>query len=231
MTEEVWKDLKYLTKNGEWIDFQGAYQVSNHGNVRSYRAHGGAHKCGSFSKTPKPLKAVATKSGYYRVGLVVKDGEKNKPFLIHRAVASTFIEIPRYLQGETIIDVNHKDETKANNAVENLAWCTRLENNNHGTRTKRATAKGKTTKSSNEWKMKNSGGFIHNSRKVVGVSVENGSVVEFDSMSQADSYFNIPLAGRSISATIRGRQRTAYGYKWYYKEDYEKRITNQTCKV
>lgn len=176
MSMEIWKDLEYLTKNGEWIDFQGVYQVSNHGSIRSYRAHGGANKCGELNQAPKLLKAVATKCGYYRVGLVVKDGEKNKPFLVHRAVASTFIEIPSYLQGETTIDVNHKDEIKTNNAVDNLAWCTRSENNNYGTRTKRAIAKGRITKSSNEWKTKNSGGSIHNSRKVIGVNTKDGTL-------------------------------------------------------
>lgn len=226
MSKEIWKDLKYLTKSGEWIDFQGVYQVSNHGNIRSYRTHGGGNKCGILSKIPKLLKITVTKCGYCRVGLVVKDGEKNKPFLVHRAVASTFIKIPQYLQNEKIIDVNHKDEIKTNNVVENLVWCTRLENNNHGTRTKRATAKGMATKSSSEWKMKHSGGSIHNSRKVIGVNVENGNVIEFDSMSQVDNYFNIPLASRSISATIRGKQKTAYGYKWYYKEEYENQATN-----
>lgn len=226
MSKEIWKDLKYLTKSGKWIDFQGVYQVSNHGNIRSYRAHGGSNKCGALNETPKLLKTAVTKCGYYRVGLVVKDGEKNKPFLVHRAVASTFIEIPQCLQNEKIIDVNHKDEIKANNMIENLAWCTRLENNNHGTRTERAIAKGMITKSSSEWRMKHSGSSIHNSRKVIGVNVENGKIVEFDSMNQADSYFNIPFAGRSISATIRGKQKTAYGYKWYYKEQYENQAAN-----
>lgn len=221
MSKEIWKDLKYLTQKGKWIDFQGVYQVSNYGRIRSFRAHNGGKCYGRLSETPRLLKVAVAKNGYHRVGLVVKDGEKNRPFLLHRAVASTFIEIPSYLREEKEIDVNHKDEVKANNMVENLVWCTRLENNNHGTRTERAVAKGRLTKSSSEWKAKHSGGLIHNSRKVIGVSIKDGSVLELDSMNQADDYFNIPLAGRSVSATIRGKQKTAYGYKWYYKEDYE----------
>ena len=35
-------------------------------------------------------------------------------------------------------------------------------------------------------------------------------------------FLNIKLADRSVSAAIRGRQKTAYGYYWYYKEDYKK---------
>lgn len=220
--EEIWKDLKYLNNSGEWLDFKGIYQVSNLGNIRSYRANNGSKCSGRLSAEPRILKHSIATNGYHRVGLVVEEGTKNKPFLVHRIVASTFIDIPDSLLNEQKIQVNHKNENKSDNRLENLEWCTPLVNTNYGSRTKRAIENSVKTRTSKEWKELNPSYTHTNSRKVVGVHIETGDIVELNSMSCADSYFNIPLAGRSVSAAIRGKQKTAYGYKWFYKEDYEK---------
>lgn len=94
MHPEVWKDVD---------GFEGHYQVSNHGRVRSIK------------KEALVLKGDYQPNGYKRVYLW-KDGRKyNK--LVHRLVAS---------------DVNHIDEDKTNNNVNNLQWCTHLYNMNFG---------------------------------------------------------------------------------------------------
>ncbi len=97
---EVWKDIP---------NYEGLYQVSNKGRVKSFIQH-----------NPRILKATITK-GYLCLRLC-KNGIQ-KHFYIHRLVAMTFIENPKKL---TII--NHKDKNPLNNDVNNLEWCTQRYN-------------------------------------------------------------------------------------------------------
>ena len=108
MTEEIWKDI---------AGYEGKYQVSNLGRVKSlnYLRKG-------IEKERIPNK---NNSGYLIVGLH-KNG-KIKQFLIHRLVAEAFIENP-----ENLPQVNHIDENKLNNCVENLEWCSAKYNSNYG---------------------------------------------------------------------------------------------------
>ena len=95
---EEWKDV---------VGYEGLYQVSNKGNVRSLHWYGG--------DKVRQLKPI-NRNDYYVVTLC-KDGVQ-KPTLIHRIVAMAFIPNP---DGLPII--NHKDENGHNNCVENLEWC------------------------------------------------------------------------------------------------------------
>ena len=106
----------------EWRDipnFEGYYQVSNIGNVRSVDR---LVKCGKGMKLQKGkiLKQYLNAYGYNQVMLC-----KGRPRLyrVHRLVAETFIPNPSKLP-----QVNHKDENKTNNRVDNLEWCTCLYN-------------------------------------------------------------------------------------------------------
>lgn len=78
-----------------------------------------------FNSNGLKLKPSISNTGYLRVSLSNND-VKHKRFLVHRLVAETFIPNPNnYPQ------VNHKDENKTNNCVENLEWCTPLYNLNY----------------------------------------------------------------------------------------------------
>lgn len=101
---ETWRDIK---------GYEGHYQVSNYGNVRSIK------------RIPVLLKGDFQSNGYKRVYLW-KDGAK-KNVLVHRLVALSFLPNPM-----EYTDVNHIDEDKANNHVENLQWCSHAYNMNYG---------------------------------------------------------------------------------------------------
>lgn len=93
----------------EVVGFEGLYEVSNYGRVR---------------RNGRILKPWKNRKGYLHVDLS-KNGIRRKA-LIHRLVAQSFIPNPNNYP-----EINHKDENKTNNAVDNLEWCTREYNNNY----------------------------------------------------------------------------------------------------
>lgn len=114
MQEEIWKDI---------CGYCGFYQVSNLGRVRSLDrvVRNGRRRKG------KMLKLLINKEGYYYV--VLRNGAENsKKERVHRLVANAFIE-----NTKNATQVNHKDENKKNNNVDNLEWCTPKYNTNYGT--------------------------------------------------------------------------------------------------
>ena len=108
--QEIWKDIK---------GFEGSYQVSDLGNVRSlprlveYKSHCQIHK-------GRILKPQLNSKGYLRVRI------GGKSWFVHRLVAEAFIENP-----DNKAQVNHKDGCKQNNAANNLEWNSNLENRKH----------------------------------------------------------------------------------------------------
>lgn len=85
------------------VGYEGLYEVSNEGNIRN-------------KNTGRILKPNKIHKGYLQV-ILCKDGER-KPALVHRLVAQAFIPNPNHYP-----QVNHIDENKSNNNVENLEWC------------------------------------------------------------------------------------------------------------
>lgn len=81
-------------------------------------------------KEPK-LMSQWERHGYKRVSLWEKGIKFNVS--VHRLVATAFIDNPNGYD-----EINHKDENKANNNVNNLEWCSHLYNINYGTRAKRS---------------------------------------------------------------------------------------------
>ena len=93
---ETWKDVE---------GYEGLYQVSDHGNVRSLHYRG--------TKAVRNLVPKRNNGGRLWVDL------KEKPFLVHRLVAQAFIP-----NENNYPEINHKDENPQNNHVGNLEWCT-----------------------------------------------------------------------------------------------------------
>lgn len=108
--QEIWKDIK---------GYEGLYQISNKGNVRSIK----------FNRILN-MKLSLNNKGYY----IVKFRKKGVQTLysVHRLVAEAFI-----LNPNNYPCINHKDENPKNNNVDNLEWCTYKYNNNYGEHNKK----------------------------------------------------------------------------------------------
>ena len=116
--------------NEEWKDipnYEGWYQVSNLGNVRSLDRKIIYSNGKIYIAKGKNLKPTLRKNGYY---YVTSAKNSNKPkFDIHKLVAFVFIDNPNNYPC-----VNHIDGNKYNNRIDNLEWCTYSENAIHADR-------------------------------------------------------------------------------------------------
>lgn len=161
---EIWKPV---------VGFENLYKVSNLGNVKSiYR----------YKKQLIPFKQ---KNGYLSV-TIYKDGKKYFK-LIHRLVAMAFI--PNPLEKE---QVNHIDEVKTNNQVENLEWMTSKENMNYGTaRARSSKAQGKS---------------------VIQMTMDGEILNKFDT--ENETAITTGANRYKISAVINGHRKSTGGFRW-----------------
>lgn len=104
--EEVWKDIQ---------GYEGLYQVSNLGNVKSLNYRN--------TKEAKLLVPKCNNRGRLWVELI--NNKQRKPILVHTLVAKAFIPNPN-----NYCEINHIDENPKNNIISNLEWCTRQYNVN-----------------------------------------------------------------------------------------------------
>ena len=100
---EIWKDIE---------GYEGLYQVSNLGRVKSLQMYAN----GGYKKRVKILKPCNNGNGYYVVYLM--KNKKRSVNYIHRLVAQAFLK-----NFNNYKCINHKDENKSNNNVDNLEWC------------------------------------------------------------------------------------------------------------
>ncbi|WP_418707181.1 NUMOD4 domain-containing protein [Barnesiella intestinihominis] len=127
------------------------YEISNYGNVRN---------------NTKIVKAVPNKHGY---NVVVLCNGIRKSVNIHRLVAAAFIPNP-----DNLPDINHKDENKSNNHVNNLEWCDNTYNHNFGTRNYRANK--------------------HKNKRIAQFDIFGNKIAEYDSIKIAASKIGVMSA-------------------------------------
>lgn len=189
---ETWKPV---------VGYEGFYEVSDLGRVRSVPRELAKRKpCWKtgYRKKGQLIKPQKRPNGYLFVNLH-KDGIKRMAN-IHRLVAEAFIENPR-----KCAFVNHKDESRDNNAADNLEWCTHKENCNYGTAIKRRVEKQRNGKLS----------------KPVDQLDLNGRYIKiFPSIKEADRQ---GFAMQNVSAAAHGRMKTAYGFKWRFATEHSGR--------
>ena len=170
---EIFKDIP---------GYHGRYQVSNKGRIWSVIKH-------------RFLKPYINQWGYHQVALYFGDGRRKKE-MVHRLVAITFLPNPQSLP-----QVNHKDEDKSNNCVENLEWCTQQYNNQYGTRGQRASLTNKT----------------NGKRKipVLQCDLQGNVIKEWPSAKDAELANNYSTG--HITQVCKGQRKTAFGFLWKYK--------------
>lgn len=162
--EEIWKDIK---------GYEGLYQASNLGRIKSIPRKG-------TSKNEKILKLQNKQDGYARILLYKNNVCKNK--LVHRLIAETFIPNPNNYK-----EINHKDENKKNNNINNLEWCTRSYNIKYGRGQKLRIKK--------------------HCKKILQYSKEGNFIKEWESKREAEKQLNI---------YIHNNRKTAGGYVWKF---------------
>ncbi len=178
---EVWKDV---------VGYEGYYQVSNFGNVRSCDRMVKSCKNGKRIAKGRTMKKTDTIQGYRKV-VLCRDA-KRKNACIHRLVAQAFIPNPKnYPQ------VNHKDEIKTNNCVDNLEWCDHDYNMHYGNISQKMREK---------------------SRKIPvnQLDLDGNALTVWRSIRDAEIATNIDRS--SIIRVCKGKQHTAGGYKWEYAQ-------------
>lgn len=113
--KEKWKDIK---------GYEGAYQVSNTGKIRSLDRMVNNKRTGKMFSKGVVKKIFLNNHGYPIIPLVTDGRRRTKS--VHRLVAIAFISNPKNKK-----EVNHKDLDKENNHVSNLEWMTKSENMKH----------------------------------------------------------------------------------------------------
>ena len=116
-----------------------------------------------------------------------KKGKTLKKY-VHRLIAEAFIPNPNNYPY-----INHKNENKLDNRIENLEWCTPQYNINYGTRNERAKKS------------------LYKS--VIQIDKNNKIIKKWDSINEAQKEFKI----KNISTCCKGKRKTAGGFIWKYE--------------
>ena len=193
MEKEIWKDV---------VGYEDLYRVSNYGQVWSNRRQ-------------RLLKQEKNRLGYMIVFL--SSNNKRKAFCVHRLVAIAFIPNPNSYR-----EINHKDENKGNNYVDNLEWCTRTYNVNYGTGRQRAgihiseSMRGRTIPMEVRQKIADKVRGNTNRRKKLHMYDYDGNYIKSFATTY-DAMYETGINRCNISACCNGRLRHAGKYMCRYE--------------
>lgn len=191
--KEIWKDIK---------GFEGIYQISNLGNVKSKERNIIRNNNNVLIKE-KILKKYI-RAGYYAVKLYKHNIPINMP--VHRLVAITFLE-----NKQNKPCINHKDGNKINNNINNLEWCTYSENTLHAYKnglekiTEKQRQNGK-----NVYKIGNE----KTRKKVNQYDLEGNFIKQWNSISEANRNFG--KQNSRIKDVCKKRCKQCFGFYWEY---------------
>lgn len=190
---EIWKDIK---------GYEGLYQVSNLGNIRSLDTMincKGAKNIDKHLRKGRVLKQIVGTTGYYNINLCKNN--KKKFTRVHRLVAQAFIPNLNNLPC-----INHIDGNKLNNSIENLEWCSYSYNNSEAYRIGLKV---------NKYKGK-FGKEAQFSKPLMQYSLDDEFIREWENANQVKR--ELGYCAENIRSVCNGRRKQANGYKWKYKE-------------
>lgn len=179
--KEEWKNIP---------GYEGLYEVSTLGRIRSLDKNIDTYNGGSYVRKGAIKKLRINKSGYYCVNLC-KNGI-SVSHIAHRLVAKAFIE-----NKNNYPEVNHINENRLDNRVENLEWCSHKQNVNWGHHNIRAA--------------------ITNGRPVKQFTIDGKYIREYYSSHEAQR--NTGIVEQSINLCCLGRRQQAGGFRWKYADD------------
>ena len=191
---ELWKDV---------VGYEGLYQVSNMGRVRSVDHETETVRNGVTFMMPKKgrvLAPVTRRHGYLGVMLYGRGGHARRgfrTFSVHRLVAEAFVENPH-----GYAEVNHLDECKTNNRADNLEWCDRTHNVRYGTGIERGHKKI---------------GEAHR-RPVIQMDMQGNAIREWESLTDVERKTGMSKSNICNCCGKKKRYSHAYGYKWEYAD-------------
>lgn len=199
--EEIWKDIP---------GYEGLYKVSSFGRVRSFA------ESNPINRRNRILKQYFDGKGNYLFVGLHRDG-KVKLRNVHRLVAEVFIPNP-----DRLPQVNHKDECKTNNRVENLEWCSRSYNSRYGGSRERMiksrianndaramVEKAKKTKLQRHTR--------DAEKPIIQFSLSGDLIRRWRSATEIERELGFSRAG--IARCCTGVYSQAYGYLWRYDKD------------
>ena len=166
--KETWKDIP---------GYEGRYQVSNTGKVKSM----------NYGRTGVPGIMTPYDNRGYKCVHIRNAHKQRKMHYVHRLIWETFVgPIPEGLQ------INHKDENKINNSLENLEVVTPKQNLNFGTRNIRAS--------------------LSLGKPIAQIDIVSGKILkEYPSVRCAVKEY-----GGAVAKAVVGRTKQAYGFEWKY---------------
>ena len=191
-----------MIEKEEWKEvpgYRGIYEISNFGRVKSlertivYPPSKFYPNGRTRVLKEKILTPCVDKKGYQFVQLFTNGNFRSKR--VHRLVAEVFIpNIHNFEQ------VNHKDENKKNNCVDNLEWCTLIYNVNYGTGKYRKTLKKRIP--------------------VMQYDLEGNFIREYESATAAVKYLGKKQGNANVLLdTCRGKYKYMFGYIWKFKHN------------
>lgn len=183
---EIWKNIP---------NYIGYYQISNFGRVKSLtrKVKSSRSKIEYRTVNERIIKSRIDKYGYETV--ILRKENTDKHFTIHRLIAICFIPNP-----ENLPSINHIDENKLNNTVENLEWCTVKYNNSYNNRQEKINL-------SLREKVKG--------KEILQFDSEWNLLQEFKSL--RDMQRQTGFSRIQVKRVCNGLQEQSYGYFWKFK--------------